>query len=75
MPYKYVEVEVLLEDFNDEDLVTELKARGFTVVERGASADPVTIMEDLYYALRDKDHNKIYSLSSKLVAKSIGRIV
>lgn len=33
MPYVTVDVDIYLDEFNDDELVEEVKARGYTVVE------------------------------------------
>ena len=77
MSYVSVEVEVPLDCIDDTDLVEELEKRGFKVIDTDVGIDGFgdELHESLYYALRDKNHDRIYHLAAEVVSQSIGRIV
>jgi hypothetical protein len=52
--WKYVEVEVDLQDFDSEDLAEELESRGYTVISggEGSPLDDEEVLRSMYDTLK-----------------------
>lgn len=70
MAYKTVDVDIYLEDFDDDELITELTARNYIVTE---PSDNNTVMQ-LYESYTKKDTAKVDELLKELFNDQLGRI-
>lgn len=66
-------IEVDLEEFDTDDLIDELKSRGFTNDDDEESVHE--IVTDLYNSLRSKNEFDIQWAQSQLIDKVLGKIL
>lgn len=59
VPVHYVDVEVSLDDFDDEQIVEYLRHRGYSVIGNGSSSDNI----DLDASITGNELDHIYTLS------------
>lgn len=67
----YVNVDVDISDFEDEDLINELKDRGYTIA--GDIVDDNAILSEIYRLMRTDGDYK--SLIEDYVLTKIGRVI
>lgn len=67
----YVNVDVDISDFEDEDLINELKDRGYTIA--GDIVDDNAILSEIYRLMRTDGDYK--SLIEDYILTKIGRVI
>ena len=67
----YVEVEVNLEEFSDEELLEEMKLRGMDV----PTADDIETLTNAWIAGRNGDKEKAYALMWEYTLNKLGKVV
>ena len=68
----YINVDIVLEDFDDDDLIKEVKSRGFQVVEDNSTS----IDEDLFKIYLLRRLGKSYDhLMDAYIYKVLGKLI